>query len=78
MVYKDNVELKHLCPYCFSETRSTSAYFFVWPRSEPCTICGKYFGRDRYGRTIKFSDCVAKRLIFVLCTGCMLYLFLKS
>jgi len=72
--------LSNVCPYCFHSITFVEYPFKLWPpwmSVETCPNCGKRFGRDKYGRTVKFEDYLIKCIIFVACILFFAYLLLK-
>ena len=72
--------LSDVCPYCFSSVTSTEGRLRIWPPftlGVTCLHCGKRFGRDRYGRTIKFELFLVSYVGFAIAIGIVIYLLVK-
>jgi hypothetical protein len=68
--------LSKVCPYCFSSI-TTDYIFKLWPpwiQAETCPNCGKRFGWDRYGRTIKYNIYIVSNIGFAIVIGIFIYL----
>lgn len=69
--------LDNVCPYCFSTIVSTADRFKLWPPWEACEHCGRRFGRDRCGRTVKIGHLYLAIIAIVVAVGVFIYITVR-
>lgn len=73
----EDPSLDNVCPYCFAPMTLAEDRFKLWPPWVVCSNCGKRFGRDRCGRTVKIQQIYMGIIVFVGVIAVYIYLMMR-